>query len=196
MTEVTYRIGFREDLRMAAAELFDEAFSAKLAPAIPDRESRLAVLERGLDPTRCVAALATDQLVGIAGFHDAGGSLTGGISFRIVVDAVGYLRALRAIAVFALLDRKPEPGELLMDGIVVREDARGRGVGTGMFAALEDYCREHGISRIRLDVLETNPGARRLYERLGFEPTKQNNVPFLKPIMGFGASTTMVKRLD
>ena len=94
-----------------------------------------------------------------------------------------------------LLDRKPTPDELLMDGIVVHSDARGRGVGTRLFEELEAHARDAGKTSIRLDVVDTNPGARRLYERLGFIAVKTERTPYLRRVMGFSASTTMVKRL-
>ncbi|MDJ0959699.1 MAG: GNAT family N-acetyltransferase [Acidimicrobiia bacterium] len=196
MAAVEYRLGFPESVREEAAALYDEAFAAKLRPGMRDDVARRQVLAEGLDPSRCIAALDDGALLGIAGFHDAGGSLTGGITVRSVVRAVGVLRAVKAIAVFALLERKPKPDELLMDGIVVRADARGRGIGTGLFAELEAYARAHGRRRIRLDVVDTNPGARRLYERLGFVATETERTPYLERFMGFSASTTMLKVLD
>jgi ribosomal protein S18 acetylase RimI-like enzyme len=196
MDGARYQVGFPESVRRSAALLYDEAFAAKLRPAIRDDASRVAILAEGLNPTKSIAALDGVELLGIAGFHDGGGSLTDGISLGSIRKQIGFFRGIKAIAVLAFLDRKPEPGELLMDGIVVRSAARGRGIGTRLFAELEAYSRDHGKDRIRLDVVDTNPEARRLYERLGFEPTKTERVFFLKPIMGFAASTTMVKRLD
>ncbi len=196
MGGVVYQVGFPESVRRDAATLYDAAFAAKLRPGIRNDAARLDVLAKGLDPDKCIAALDDGVLLGIAGFHDEGGSLTGGITFRSIVDSVGVLRALKAVVVFMLLDRTPKSDELLMDGIVVRSDARGRGIGTGLFAELEAYARSHGRCRIRLDVVDTNPGARRLYERLGFEPTKTERTPYLQRLMGFSASTTMEKVLD
>ncbi|MCP3976635.1 MAG: GNAT family N-acetyltransferase [bacterium] len=195
MVDVRYELGCPESARSAAADLYDEAFSQKLSPAIRNETSRRAILSTGLDLSRCIAAFEGGRLIGIAGFHDAGGSLTGGITFGSIRREIGLVRAIRAIAVFALLERNPEPGELLMDGVVVHSDCRGRGIGTGLFAALEDYSRSIGHNQIRLDVVDTNPGARRLYEKLGFVAGKVERTPFLRPIMGFGESTTMVKEL-
>ena len=196
MVDIVYQIGFPGSLRRDGAALYDEAFAPKLRPAIRDDAARLAVLAAGLNPGQCVAALDNGVLLGIAGFHDEGGSLTGGITFGSIRREVGFARAVKAVAVFMLLERKPKADELLMDGIVVRADARGRGIGTGLFAELETYARRSGRRRIRLDVVDTNPGARRLYERLGFAETKTERTPYLQRLMGFSASTTMEKVLD
>jgi ribosomal protein S18 acetylase RimI-like enzyme len=176
--------------------LYDEAFSAKLRAAIPDDDARLRVLAEGLNLDRAIAAVQGDELVGIAGFHAGDTSLTGGITFGSIRRQVGLIKSLRAVAVFALLERRPAEDEMLMDGIVVRSASRGRGIGSRLFATLEDYARQHGAERIRLDVVDTNPGARRLYERLGFVATKTDRTHYLTRLMDFSASTTMVKHLN
>ena len=149
--DVSFQVGIPEHSRLVAAELYDEAFGRKLQVAIPDDSIRKAVFVAGMDLQRGIAALDEDgALVGLAGFHDAGGSLTGLIDFKILRDHIGLGGAIRAFFVFALLDRKPEKGELLMDGIVVSERARGRGIGSGLFSALEEYAVGEGLRTIRL----------------------------------------------
>jgi len=53
----------------------------------------------------------------------------------------------------------------------VLEDLRGQGYGTQTLQAVEDMVRQMGISEIWLHVFGHNTGARRLYERLGYEVT-------------------------
>ncbi len=181
--------------RATAAELYDDAFGDKLGPGIRDREARLALLAEGFDGSYAITAVAEGELVGLAGFHDSDGSLTGPITFGLLRRHLGLVRSIRALAVLGLLDRKPASNELLMDGIAVASTHRGQGIGSKLFAELESEARQRGFGQIRLDVIDTNPAARRLYERLGFEATKTEKVPFLQPIMGFGAATTLVKQL-
>jgi aminoglycoside 6'-N-acetyltransferase len=54
-------------------------------------------------------------------------------------------------------------------GISVAPEWRGRGVGTALMLAGEAWAREHGVSQMVLDLSVANDGARRLYERLGYE---------------------------
>jgi aminoglycoside 6'-N-acetyltransferase len=54
-------------------------------------------------------------------------------------------------------------------GIAVAPEWRGRGVGTALMQAAEDWARAHGAERMVLDLNAANEGARRLYERLGYE---------------------------
>jgi ribosomal protein S18 acetylase RimI-like enzyme len=52
--------------------------------------------------------------------------------------------------------------------LYVRAEARGRGVGGELIAAVADRLKGRGVTHLSLDVALTNDSARRLYERLGF----------------------------
>ena len=51
---------------------------------------------------------------------------------------------------------------------VIIPDARRRGIGRFMMASLVEELKNAGVGRIDLGVHETNTGARRFYDRLGF----------------------------
>ncbi len=62
--------------------------------------------------------------------------------------------------------------------LYVREDARGRGIGTAIIAALEAIVRDRGHAKIGLAVNPTdNPRAQALYQRLGYVVI--NTTPYL-----------------
>ncbi|MER7701811.1 GNAT family N-acetyltransferase [Kitasatospora sp. NPDC097605] len=108
-----------------------------------------------------------------------------------MLAAYGPFRGLPRLAVLALFERRPEPGELVMDGIAV--DARRRGLGTGgrLLTEIAAVAAEHGCHRVRLDVIDVNPRARALYERHGFTAARTERTPYLRTLLGFGAVTTM-----
>lgn len=54
--------------------------------------------------------------------------------------------------------------------LYVAPDARSRGVGTALLAAIIEPAREAGLDHVSLEVLTRNNEARRLYDRLGFVP--------------------------
>jgi GNAT superfamily N-acetyltransferase len=68
---------------------------------------------------------------------------------------------------FAALDRKGDRTWLL-DILYVRPEARGKGLGVELLRAAAAFVQEQGAEMLALEVLESNAGARRLYERLGF----------------------------
>jgi ribosomal protein S18 acetylase RimI-like enzyme len=53
--------------------------------------------------------------------------------------------------------------------LAVLPDYQGRGIGRRLLAAAEERARVRGCIKLTLEVLETNGGARRLYQSFGFE---------------------------
>jgi ribosomal protein S18 acetylase RimI-like enzyme len=117
------------------------------------------------------------------------------MSYRQLISQLGFIRGNRAAILFSLYERKPVPGELLMDGIAVASKMRGKGIGTRLLEELIAHARREQFEQIRLDVIDTNPQARKLYERNGFVETKTEHFGYLRWLLGFGASTTMVYKL-
>ena len=52
--------------------------------------------------------------------------------------------------------------------IAVDDAARGRGIASVLLHAIERGVRKRGCARLRLEVRQDNPGAIRLYEKLGY----------------------------
>ncbi|WP_181923470.1 GNAT family N-acetyltransferase [Streptomyces inhibens] len=63
----------------------------------------------------------------------------------------------------------PDRGGLFLANICVSPEHRNQGVGTKIVRHLIDHTRSCGLDTAELDVSATNIGARRLYERIGFE---------------------------
>jgi GNAT superfamily N-acetyltransferase len=61
-------------------------------------------------------------------------------------------------------------------GVGVVTSARRSGVGETLMRALHDEARSRGVERVWLEVIDTNVGARRLYEKLGYEPVQDVEV--------------------
>jgi ribosomal protein S18 acetylase RimI-like enzyme len=150
----------------------------------------VAFLAAHLNADRAVCALLDGQLVGLAGYQLGGRSLTGG-SASAVLRTYGHLRGLHRLALLALFERHPAPGQLVMDGIAVDPGTRGRGIGTLLLEEVAAVAAEQDCREIRLDVIDTNPRARALYERRGFTAVRTEHTPYLRGLLGFGAATTM-----
>jgi ribosomal protein S18 acetylase RimI-like enzyme len=193
--ELTIARGFPDALRAEVARLYDAAFGAKLALAIPDSASRVRVLAEGFDPSHGFVALRGTHVLGIAGFATRRGALTSGIDLALLRTRLGTPAAIRALAVLALFHRGRQEGELLMDGLAVSPMARGGGIGTRLLERLTQFAATEGFRTIRLDVIDTNERARRLYERLGFVPTRTSQFAYLRWLVGFSAATTLEYRV-
>lgn len=188
--------GFPDALRLQVAELYDAAFGAKLAIAIPDTAARVPLLEASLDPEHAFVATRGSTVLGVVGFKTTSGALTSGITVARIREHLGTWRSIRALGVLSLYERSLSPEQLLLDGISVSPEARGAGIGTKLLKRIIRFAASESYRTIRLDVIDTNPGARRLYERLGFVATETTHFPFLKRLLGFSASTTLEYRVD
>jgi GNAT superfamily N-acetyltransferase len=64
--------------------------------------------------------------------------------------------------------------------LVVAAGAEGRGVGSALMAAAEDWSRARGHRLLSLNVFDENRRARKLYDRLGYRPDTLRMVKVLK----------------
>lgn len=194
--EVVIRRGLPEHLRADAAALFEEAFGDKLGLAIPARQRRMAFMERRLRGDHLVAALREHELVGMMGLSSRDGPFQGSVfhatgSLRELWGLLGVLGSSRAMVGLTVARHQPAPVELYIDGIAVAPSARGRGIGSTLLDEALVIAREGGFRWLRLDVIDTNPRAQRLYERLGYQVTRVQSTLFLRRVLGFGSVISM-----
>lgn len=61
-------------------------------------------------------------------------------------------------------------------GVFVRDGHHGQGIGTNLTEGLINYGQKTGITRIELQVLQSNEAAIALYRRFGFEETGETTI--------------------
>jgi ribosomal protein S18 acetylase RimI-like enzyme len=66
-------------------------------------------------------------------------------------------------------------------------------VGTKLLDEVIAIARESGKRRVRLHVVDTNPRAQALYQRLGFRVTKVEPTGYMERWLGSGATVAMEK---
>ncbi|MDQ0317218.1 GNAT family N-acetyltransferase [Amorphus orientalis] len=189
-------VGLRAEHRKRAAKGYWEAFSRKLRYPLGPEAKAIAFLERVLDPSHAISAVSgAGTFLGVAGFKTPSGAFVGG-GFGDLVATYGFAGAVVRGLLAGLLERECEPGTLLMDGIFVEPDARGRGVGKALLQAVERHAVASRLGHIRLDVIDTNPRARALYEREGFREKSVVSLGPLKAVFGFSRATEMTKAVS
>ena len=177
-----------------AIDLYWEAFGAKLGTVMGPEQKAKQFIRSVIDPSHAICALDNDQRVlGVAGFKTYEGALVGGKMADLW--KVYGLSSLWRAAVLTLLERDIENKRFLMDGIFVCASERGKGVGSALLSALYEEAKNRGYSEIRLDVIDSNPRAKSLYEREGFVATKSQSLGPLSLIFGFKSATAMVRNL-
>ncbi|BAQ70354.1 mobC protein [Rhodovulum sulfidophilum] len=130
--------GLRPEHRERAAQEYWRAFSRKLRNPLGPETKAVAFIERVLDPTHAISAVSEDgDFLGVAGYKSPDGAFIGG---RFEDLAAVYGRTSPAIRglLIGLLERNCADDTLLMDGIFVEPEARGRGVGKALLNAMEE----------------------------------------------------------
>lgn len=190
MCKIQHRFSSKQTVK--AVYLYHQAFGDKIAIAVKNKPKRLELLSDSLNPDFAFVAIdGKNELVGIAGFQTVKGSLTNGITYKQLIVKLGFLKGHWAAIIFILFDRKLREGQLLMDGISVDVTMRSKGIGTKLLNAIKTYALDNKFETIRLDVIDTNPRAKKLYLSLGFKVIDIQSFPYLKKLLGFSGVTTL-----
>lgn len=71
--------------------------------------------------------------------------------------------------------------EAYITNVAVRPDLRRQGIASTLLRRLESIARMSGVTRITLEVRESNDAARSAYERLGFTPIAVRKGYYVQP---------------
>ncbi len=179
--------------RVAVARVLFDAFRHKYATLIGDQDTAVAVVCHSCTHAAGLYARVGGSIVGVVGLRSAESAFW---TPRLSVLR-RYLWFGRALVVYVALKvetaRRVKREEIRVETLAVRADLRGQGIGSALLAAVEGRARASGGRRLSLDVVDTNPHARRLYERLGFRAVKTTWYGPLTRRAGFSASTRMRK---
>jgi len=184
--------GLPAKLIKQAIELYYNSLHQKLKPVFGNKDSAVSYLINNIDPTKCIFAIDNEEVIGILGIQDINGSFLTP-SFSQMVRKYGFFSSLFRFLLLILMNYDIKPNELHLDGIAVSPNKRGQGIGSRLISEFENYAGQRNIQLISLEVINTNPDAKKLYNRLGFKEIKSSSVwPFTK-IFGFSSSTLMTK---
>lgn len=177
-----------------AAAIYYAAFGRKYR-LLFDEAQALVLFPRLFDPTHAIVALDGGQLVGVAGLHYEG---SGFVCWRWPAyrETFGLIGGAHRALWMRLDSEHPPAGELLLEALAVDPARRGQGIGSRLLAETCAFARARGYRAVRLSVVDTNPRARALYEREGFQPVRTIHVPGMQWAAGFGAFTKMRKPVD
>ncbi|MHA2423465.1 MAG: GNAT family N-acetyltransferase [Candidatus Thorarchaeota archaeon] len=174
--EVVIKWGFSEEQRMSIAMMLYESLGDKLNPVFGRDERGIACVASILQSERLLLAMADNEVLGIAGlmFRDLGYMDS---SLRILRKHLGW-GIFRAMFNGWLLEHRAKKDELYLDTIAVSEQARGHGIGSKLLQEVIDFGCKEGFSYLKLSVIDTNPWAKSLYERMGFRVEAIQKMPY------------------
>ena len=97
--------------------------------------------------------------------------------------------------VLAPYSKLEEDDSYYICGMALFPEHRGRGLGKRLLALAEEHARDKGFRKISLIVFEQNSGAKRLYDRTGYEEVGREAV-YPHPLIHYtGDAILMVKHL-
>jgi len=143
-----------------------------------------------------IGAFADGEWLGLAGLHSAAG-----IFSRVrLSDCWKQLDPLRGFYAWVVLNlfgagAKCPPGHLRIAAIAVDEKARGKGLGSLILESIFAKAHREGFKAVRLEVVDTNLRAKKLYESLGFGVIETHAYPVSSGWLGFAKEYVMVKTL-
>ena len=122
---------------------------------------------------RAVDVLSGDDLEEIAGLYQDGQARDESPDFFFagMLDQ-GTFRGIREegrlLAVAGTHLMAPSLGVCAIGNVYTRQDSRGRGLAARVTAAVAGHALRQGVTTVVLNVRQSNEGARRVYERIGF----------------------------
>lgn len=179
------------------ASLYYEAFEQKFKPILGSKEIAVTLLKADLRPQNAIVALYRQEVVGLVSLRYKGSQPFFDLRFSTLKNHYGWWEASKRILTATILadDSTPNREVLTIESIAVSAAYRGKGIGTLLLDYVRNFARSEGFKRIKLEVIDVNQAARKLYEREGFVAVKNQHYGWLTKSMGFAGSTTMVLEL-
>jgi len=183
-----------EGLRTRAGEIYYQAFERKLQPLVGSPEATRRALAEGMDLNMAIGVVVDGDLLGLAGLHSRVGIFSS-LRLRNSLNCLGLLRGGYAWVVLNLFGKGAGclPGVLRIAALAVDERARGRGLGSALIEAVLEKAQREGFDSVRLEVVDSNVGARRLYERMGFGVIATHHYRIPRGWLGFQSELVMEK---
>jgi ribosomal protein S18 acetylase RimI-like enzyme len=171
--EITQKLQTPEQA-FEVAQIFYEAFRLKIhhLDLFPrSTEQAIRILTGGFRPANGFYALEDGHILGVVGLDWPGGNYFLHFTRSGLAAEFGGVGALWRLAWirFNHWFSRPHAQEVRIAAIAVAGTARGKGVGSLLLERVFEHARQHGCRAVVLEVIDTNPRARKLYEQLGFK---------------------------
>lgn len=185
---ITQTIPFKQKNRVASLfyRAFDKKFSAIWFFANNELEA-VRVLKKSIHFQDGFYALSDDEVIGFVGV-ERGERYYTQLNFGALMNVYsmfGSVWRYLAYGIYRLFQGKTDKNTIHIDPIVVSSESRGMGVGTKLIEAVCDYAKQWNKKRVILEVVDTNPRAQKLYEKMGFQVVDEENTSLLTSRAGF-----------
>ena len=176
--------GLPVKFKRSAAELFLEAFSDKFIPILGRKDKAKRLIEFSIEPGNCFYAEEDGKLLGLLAFQTIEGSFLNP-SLKVLIPIYGFLISIFKVFNLSMLQHKIKTCELYIEAIAVTDFARGKGIGTKLIETMTEFAMNNEYNCLTLQVIDTNPLAKELYEKLGFSVIKNSKIWPVNKLIGW-----------
>ena len=175
-TEIKYGIPAKQ--RIKIAKMLYETFEHIFSNIFGNKNKTILLISTCIQDDRTLVAFKDDLAVGLAGLQYCGKSFIDP-SLKQVTRIFGLetFRVLLFGGIFLFFNKRTQK-EIHLESLAVTTDEQGKGIGSKLLYFVIDYARLKGFSQIRLEVKDSNPNAKRLYERIGFKEKRVQKIPY------------------
>lgn len=182
-------------LRSQAAKLLYESFYIKMRVLIKEKDKALRIIRTAINYESGFYVILDNKLVGIAGIQSKGNKYFN-VKISDLLKEFSFFIALSKFIRFKLESVSfPKEDELEIVALSIQKDMRGKNIGTSIINEIIKYAKEKNFNILSLTVVDTNEGAKRLYERIGFKIEKIVKYGFITRSAGFEAVIYMHKNI-
>ena len=194
--QVDYLDYLPDDFKVSAIRLYFNSLKEKLEPILGSDGRAQEALASNIATDKCIVAICNGKLVGIMGIQTNKRGFVNP-NLKTMVRIYGNFGGILRMGGLAILHHTIGTDELYVDGVAVASEMRGKGIGSHLFELLEQAVLKKRIKTISLEVIDTNPRAKALYERLGFVAVKTQTIWPLNLFIRFPfkSATLMVKTM-
>ena len=132
---VVYQKGLPPEFVWPASELFLSALAEKFVPILGDGSKASKLIRSSIVVSSCFSALENNKLLGVLAVQTENQNFLNP-GFKGLSTHYGFWGAILKGVALHLLQHKPKPKELYVEGIAVVDAARGKGVGTKLLVGL------------------------------------------------------------
>ena len=188
---IQIQFGVPKNQRSKIAKIYYEAFQDKLSRIFSNKQKVETLISTSLRDERILVAYKDGVVVGFAGLQYQGKKFMDP-SLTQAVRIYG-LETIRVLLFFAFsIFTKPKPNQLYLEILAVSKDQQNKGIGTKLIQSTINHARSKKIPQIKLEVVNTNPKAKKLYQRIGFGKVKDHKIPYpFSALIGFNIITEM-----
>lgn len=185
-----------ESFKIRASELVYEAFQKKINSVIKEKEKAIRIIAKSINYSASFYAVHENSLVGMAGTQSKGNRFIKA-KFSYFHEEYGFFKALVKKIYFNFdFVGTIKKDELELTALSVQKEMRGKKIGTKLINNIIIFAKSRGYKKVILTVVDTNPLAKKLYEKIGFNKHKTKKYGFLTRSAGFEEVIHMVKNLN